>query len=221
LAVIRPAAPVASGPDVPGDGMGGRDGPSLPRPRRDDGHRRPHAPLRRRPAPAPSRAADHRVRGAARARRRERAADGGPPRPARAAGPVAGRRDRSTVGGMLRAAVLRLPCFAALVASAFLGAFLLTALAPGDAAYQARGLGADAYDAERARLGVDRPVAERLRVRLARALVLDLGTSTRFGVPVLPLVAERAGRTLLAGALALAAAMAIGMPAGLATAQIG
>lgn len=121
---------------------------------------------------------------------------------------------------MLRAAVLRLPFFAALVASAFLGAFLLTALAPGDAAYQARGLGADAYDAERARLGVDRPVVERLRVRLARALVLDLGTSTRFGVPVLPLVAERAGRTLLAGALALAAAMAIGMPAGLATARL-
>ncbi len=121
---------------------------------------------------------------------------------------------------MLRVAALRLPFFAALVASAFFGAFLLTALAPGDAAYQALGRGTDAYDAERARLGVDRPVGERLRTRLRRMMRLDLGTSARFGVPVLPLVAERAGRTLLAGSLALGVALAVGIPAGLASARL-
>lgn len=121
---------------------------------------------------------------------------------------------------MLRVAVLRLPFFIALVGSAFLGAFLLTALAPGDPAYQALGRGQAAYDAERTRLDLDRTVGERLRTRLGRLVALDFGTSTRFGVPVLPLVAERAGRTLLAGALALAGALVVGIPAGLASARL-
>lgn len=121
---------------------------------------------------------------------------------------------------MLRAAVLRLPFVAALVAGAFLGAFLLTALAPGDAAYAARAHGRAAYEAEKTRLGIDRPVIDRLRTRLASVLMLDLGTSAHFGVPVLPLVVQRAGRTLLAGGLALGIALLLGIPAGLATARL-
>ena len=121
---------------------------------------------------------------------------------------------------MLRAAALRLPFVAALVVSAFLGAFLLTALAPGDSAHVMLGHGEAAYEAERRRLELDRPVIERLRTRVARALVLDFGTSTHFGLPVLPLVAARAGRTLLAGGLALGLALAVGIPAGLGSARL-
>jgi ABC-type dipeptide/oligopeptide/nickel transport system permease component len=121
---------------------------------------------------------------------------------------------------MLRVAVARLPFLGALVVAAFVGAYLLTALAPGDAAYEVLPRGRAAYENERARLGLDRPVSERFLERMARLAVLDFGTSLRFRQPVLPLVAERASRTLLAGALALACALAIGIPAGVASARL-
>ncbi len=121
---------------------------------------------------------------------------------------------------MLRAAVLRLPFLAMLVLVSFVGAHLLTATAPGDAAYESRALGREAYAAERARRGLDRSAAERLRERLTRAARLDFGTSSRFGLPVLPLVADRAGNTLLAGSLALTCALALGLPAGVASARL-
>lgn len=121
---------------------------------------------------------------------------------------------------MLRVAVARLPFLGVLVLAAFVGAYLLTALAPGDAAYQSLPRGRAAYDAERARLGLDRPVSERFRSRLARLARLDFGTSLRFGQPVLPLVVERASRTLLAGGLALACALVVGIPAGVASARL-
>lgn len=121
---------------------------------------------------------------------------------------------------MLRVAVARLPFLGVLVVAAFVGAYLLTALAPGDAAYELLPQGRAAYEAERSRLGLDRPVSERFRTRLARLARLDFGTSLRFGQPVLPLVVERASRTLLAGGLALAIALAIGIPAGVASARL-
>ncbi len=120
---------------------------------------------------------------------------------------------------MLRVAAVRLPFLVLLVLSAFAGAWLLTALAPGDAAYDMLPQGRAAYQAERARLGLDRPVGDRLLERLRRATALDFGTSARFGRPVLPLVAERASATLLAGSLALACALLVGIPAGVATAR--
>lgn len=121
---------------------------------------------------------------------------------------------------MLRVAVARLPFLGALVVAAFVGAYLLTALAPGDAAYEVLPRGRAAYENERARLGLDRPVSERFLERMARLAVLDFGTSSRFRQPVLPLVVERASRTLLAGGLALACALAIGIPAGVASARL-
>lgn len=121
---------------------------------------------------------------------------------------------------MLRVAARRLPFLCLLVVVSFLSAFLLTAFAPGDAAYAALPRGPEAYRAERARLGLDRPVLERLRERAARALVFDLGTSAQFGRPVLPLVVERATDTLLAGGTALICALLVGMPAGVAVARL-
>lgn len=120
---------------------------------------------------------------------------------------------------MLRAAVVRLPFFVLLLVSAFAGAYLLTSLAPGDAAYAELPQGRAAYEAERARLGLDRPVIVRFSDRLRGVATLDFGTSARFGRPVLPLVAERASSTLLASTLALGCALLIGIPAGVATAR--
>lgn len=121
---------------------------------------------------------------------------------------------------MLRVAVARLPFLGVLVLAAFVCAYLLTALAPGDAAYQSLPQGRAAYEDERARLGLDRPVSERFRSRLVRLARLDFGTSLRFGQPVLPLVVERASRTLLAGGLALAIALVVGIPAGVVSARL-
>ena len=120
---------------------------------------------------------------------------------------------------MLRVAAVRLPFLGLLVLSAFIGAWLLTALAPGDAASETLSLGRAAYEDERSRLGLDRPVTDRLLERLRRAAAFDFGTSSRYGRPVLPLVVERASATLLAGSLALACALLVGIPAGVATAR--
>jgi ABC-type dipeptide/oligopeptide/nickel transport system permease component len=121
---------------------------------------------------------------------------------------------------MLRVAVSRLPFLAALVVAAFVAAYLLTALAPGDAAYELLPQGRAAYQAERVRLGLDRPVSERFLERVAKLVVLDFGTSLRFGRPVLTLVVERASATLLAGTLALGCALLVGIPAGVASARL-
>jgi ABC-type dipeptide/oligopeptide/nickel transport system permease component len=121
---------------------------------------------------------------------------------------------------MLRVAAGRLPFLVLLVLSAFLGAWLLTALAPGDPAYAMLQQGHGAYARERARLGLDRPVGDRLLERLRRAAAFDFGTSSRFARPVLPLVVERASATLVAGSLALGCALLVGIPAGVATARL-
>jgi ABC-type dipeptide/oligopeptide/nickel transport system permease component len=120
---------------------------------------------------------------------------------------------------MLRAAVVRLPFLLALVLVSFFGTYLLTGLAPGDAADGAMMRGMDAHGAERARLGLDVPLGSRVLTRAAALWRLDLGTSHRFGRPVLPLVVERAANTALAGGSALLLALAVGLPAGVVSAR--
>src|SRR3954470_809039 len=63
------------------------------------------------------------------------------------------------------------------------GSLLLAQLAPGDYAGQ---LGGDpgVQAAERARLGLDRPVLEQYATWLRRSLTLDLGDSFRYRRPV-------------------------------------
>lgn len=106
----------------------------------------------------------------------------------------------------------------ALVLVAYIGVYLLTGLAPGDAAGDH--LGSEATLAlQRARLGLDRPLLERLASRLWHLPSLDLGTSARFGQPVLALVAQRAASTVQAGAAALLLALVLGIPAGVLAAR--
>lgn len=107
----------------------------------------------------------------------------------------------------------RLAFALALVLLAYIGVYVLTGLGPGDVASDNMSSEARVVF-ERARLGLDRPVLERLATRLGRLATFDLGTSLRYDQPVLSLLVQRATSTVQAGAVALLLALAIGIPAG-------
>lgn len=96
---------------------------------------------------------------------------------------------------------------------AFASVYVLTDLAPGDAIDDPL-RSPESIAVERHRLGLDRPLAVRVVTRMARLAVLDLGTSTKYGQPVLTLVTRRAATTLQAGLAALLLALLVGIPAG-------
>ena len=103
-----------------------------------------------------------------------------------------------------------------LVLLASSAAFVLTRLAPGD--YFSDPQFDPAFvAAERARLGLDRPLLEQYGDWLAAGLLLDFGESLRFRRPVSALIRERAGNTVLLGVTALVAATAMGIPIGVVT----
>ncbi|MCC7319631.1 MAG: ABC transporter permease [Rubellimicrobium sp.] len=98
--------------------------------------------------------------------------------------------------------------------------FVLLRLAPGDpvSAYinPTVPLSPEALEALRLRLGLDAPLPVQYLGWLRAAVTGDLGFSIqRVGVPVLPLVFERLGPTLLLMAAALVIAIALGIPAGI------
>ena len=114
---------------------------------------------------------------------------------------------------MRRALTARLAFALVLVMLAFIGVYLLTELAPGDALED--GLYSEgSMAAQRKALGLDRSLPSRLTTRLLRLGALDLGTSLRYDQPVLSLVARRSVSTLQAGGAALLLALLIGIPAG-------
>lgn len=97
-------------------------------------------------------------------------------------------------------------------------AVLLVHLAPGDAVTEL-GLDPARAAAERSRLGLDRSFASQYTDWAGRLLTLDLGESVRFQRPVVDLLFERVGYTLLLGLAALILALGIGLPAGVLTGQ--
>jgi peptide/nickel transport system permease protein len=105
---------------------------------------------------------------------------------------------------------------AALVLAVASAALVLAALAPPETDL-AQDPAAEA--AERARLGLDRPLHEQYAGWLGGALRLDLGESIRFGRPVTALLRERAGNTALLGGSALLLATLLGIPLGIFTAD--
>lgn len=101
--------------------------------------------------------------------------------------------------------------------------FVLLRLAPGDPidAYvnPSAPISPDAMSALRERLGLDAPLPVQYLGWLRAALTGDLGYSIqRIGVPVLPLVLERIGPTLLLMAAGLAIAIVVGVSAGIVSA---
>ncbi len=99
------------------------------------------------------------------------------------------------------------------------GAMLLARLAPGDfaSALAAEGASPAQVAQERARHGLDRPVASQYFAWLWRAAHLDLGSSLLYQRPVGGLVRERAANTALLALVALAIATLAGLPAGVFT----
>jgi len=110
----------------------------------------------------------------------------------------------------------RLAFSAVLVIVVSAAALVLTRVAPGDFTSDLVGSGAtaDAIAAERARLGLDRPLVEQLAGWFSRAIRFDFGTSLMYNRPVAELVAERARNTALLAIAALVLATLVGVPLG-------
>ena len=98
-------------------------------------------------------------------------------------------------------------------------ALMLARLAPGDAtsALLVAGVDQPTIDAERARLGLDRPVLSQLGDWLGGLARFDLGRSSLYGRPVADLVLERAEQTAILAAVVLLVATVIGLPLGVLT----
>jgi peptide/nickel transport system permease protein len=111
----------------------------------------------------------------------------------------AGRRLLQAVPGVLATAVLN---------------FLLLKLAPGDAAEvlagEAGSATAEYLQQLRAQFGLDQPGWLQLLRYLRRILVLDLGFSFRHSMPVLDLIANRLGPTLLLMGVTLVVSVVLG-----------
>lgn len=119
-------------------------------------------------------------------------------------------------GGVLRFFLRRAAFAALLVLVVSSAALVLARLAPGDGAM---GVDPAVMAAERHRLGFDRPLHEQYLDWLSRSARLDFGESLVYHVPVLPLIRERAVRTIWLGLSALALATLVGIPLGVFTAS--
>lgn len=120
---------------------------------------------------------------------------------------------------MIRPSSLR-PVVRAVVLLAVISALLFTAtqVLPGDPVSQALGTGNSPAEATRlrAQLGLDRSAAAQYAGWLGGLLRGDLGRSAVSRAPVGPVVAERAGHSLILAAVALLAILVVGVGAGLA-----
>jgi len=105
-----------------------------------------------------------------------------------------------------------------LVAVVSSGALLLTLLAPGDFASELfGGATVESMAAERARYGLDRPIASQFVGWLGRAARFDFGVSLIYHRPVAELVRQRALNTSILALAALIVATLLGLPAGILT----
>jgi peptide/nickel transport system permease protein len=96
-------------------------------------------------------------------------------------------------------------------------AFTLIRLIPGDPAAVLLGLEAtpEAVDQLRVRLGLDEPLGVQFAIWLSQVVKGELGRSYFLGEPVLQAIVGRLPVTLSLAALALLAAVLIGVPAGI------
>jgi peptide/nickel transport system permease protein len=113
----------------------------------------------------------------------------------------------------------RLAFAVVLVATVSSASFVLARLAPGDYVTGTLGgrVSSEVIARERARLGLDKPLAEQYRDWAAAALRLDFGQSMLYDRPVGDLIPERAANTAILAFAALAMATVIGLPLGIVT----
>lgn len=119
---------------------------------------------------------------------------------------------------MLRYTLRRLLLLGVTLAVASVLIFLMTAVLPGNVGRIVLGpfASADAVAALNAQLGLDRPIPLRYWEWISGVLTGDWGRSLSLDTPVLPLVLERLGRSLVLAGLALALLIPVALAAGVA-----
>lgn len=117
------------------------------------------------------------------------------------------------IGYILR----RLVALGLTLLAAALVIFVVLEILPGDPAAVTLGLNAapEALAALRAEMGLDKPAVLRFFIWLGGLVTGDLGQSYTYRVPVLQLITERMAVTLPLALMAIALAMAIGIPLGM------
>jgi len=107
----------------------------------------------------------------------------------------------------------RLAFAAFLVVAVSSGSFVLARLAPGDFVAGSLGINArpETIERERARYGLDKPIAAQYRQWLANVVRLDFGTSLLYDRPVRELVPERAANTAILAVTGLTLATLAGL----------
>ncbi|TDD11044.1 ABC transporter permease [Nonomuraea deserti] len=133
------------------------------------------------------------------------------PAAAQAAGPGDGRSTRS---GTLRYALSKAGGALFSIAMVIVGTFFLFRMLPGDpvrSLAQGRNMTPAQLDLERSRLGLDKPLIQQFFDFVGDTLRLDLGMSYEYKRPVLDLIGERLGPTLLLAGTGLVIAVSLGI----------
>ncbi|HLU71192.1 MAG TPA: ABC transporter permease [Nonomuraea sp.] len=134
------------------------------------------------------------------------------PAAAQAAGPADDHRPARR--GLLRYALTKAGGALLSIAMVIVATFFLFRLLPGDPVRnlaQGRNMTPDQLDLERRRLGLDKPLVDQFFDFVGQTLRLDLGTSYEYKRPVLELIGERLGPTLLLAGVGLVIAVSLGL----------
>lgn len=130
---------------------------------------------------------------------------------AQAAGPG---DERPTRRGTLQYALAKAGGALFSIAMVIVGTFFVFRLLPGDPVRnlaQGRNMTPAQLDLERHRLGLDKPLIEQFFQFVGDTLRLDLGTSYEYKRPVIDLIGERIGPTLLLAGTGLVIAVSLGV----------
>ncbi|MGW4960831.1 ABC transporter permease [Nonomuraea sp. NPDC004186] len=122
--------------------------------------------------------------------------------------------ERSTSRGTLQYALSKAGGALFSIAMVIVGTFFVFRLLPGDPVRnlaQGRNMTPDQLNLERHRLGLDKPVLQQFFDFVGNTLRLDLGTSYEYKRPVLDLIGERIGPTLLLAGTGLVIAVSLGI----------
>ncbi|MFI7440704.1 ABC transporter permease [Nonomuraea indica] len=136
------------------------------------------------------------------------------PAVAQAAGSSGSAEDRPAGRSTLRYAASKAGGAVLSIVMVIVGTFFVFRLLPGDPVRnlaQGRRMTPEQLDLERRRLGLDKPLLDQFFDFVGQTLRLDLGTSYEYKRPVLDLIGERIGATLLLTGTGLVIAVSLGI----------